>query len=284
MPGNYIFSEDVLPAETAVSSKFEKTLKRLIVIAALILTAELVWLLVISPCMPLSKIEIAGFQELERAAVLEKAGINPQSSYLSVDAKTVERALGSMPRIESARVIKQFPDTVMIILEQRKAVALSLAEVNGRLLPLFFDRHGVVFKIGNGGAEALSLQGAEALSPALPVLSGLIFEQPALGMRLPVMFTSLLADLETIKASAPELLGAVSEIRINRKTFDRFDLILYPVHKPVRIRVDAELNENMLRYTLLMVDVLVSQDPGIGEIDFRAGMASYTIKEVPSGQ
>jgi cell division protein FtsQ len=275
MSGNFIYSEDVLPAKPAVSRGFEKGLKRLIVIAAVILGAECLWLFVVSPCMPLSTVEVNTFSGFDRAGVLALAGISEGTSFFSLDAGAAETALKGYYLVESARVIKRFPDRVRIYLEPRRAVALSLAAVSGRFLPVYFDRDGVIFKIGNGDGRA----------PAnLPIISGLVVEQPVLGMRLPAALGPLLTELEKIGASSPELLGAVSELRINRKPFDGFDLILYPLHNPVRVRLEHTINEDTLRYVMLLLDVFKSKDSIPEEIDFRSGVASYTVKEAPSGE
>jgi cell division protein FtsQ len=281
-------SDYVLPGEGLPStdpplqsrSKLERILRRIIIIAALVLGMELVWRLGISPFMPLSKVEISGYQGVAREIILSQAGIGPQSSYISVDSRIAEKALEAMYQIESAKLVKRFPDRITIFLEGRKAAALSLTNLNSNVLPLFFDRKGVVFRVGNDGLSPSSLL---ALSPVLPVLSGLVFETPpVLGMRLPALFNPLLQDLERIESSSPELLSAISEIRINRRSYEGFDLTLYPVHKRVRIRMGPELTEDLLRYALLMVDVVDARDPEIAELDFRAGMASYTVKEASS--
>ncbi|MDR2258053.1 MAG: FtsQ-type POTRA domain-containing protein [Treponema sp.] len=274
MSGDFIYSEDALSPKPAVRG-FEKGLKRLIIIAAVILGAECIWLFVVSPCMPLSTVEVNTFPGFDRAEVLALAGIGEGASFLSVDAGAAEKALEEYYLVDSARVIKRFPDRVRIYLEPRQAAALSLAAVSGRALPVYFDREGVIFKIGNEDGRAPG---------NLPIISGLVFEQPALGMRLPAALTPLLAELEKIKAAAPELLGAVSEIRINRKPFDGFDLILYPLHNPVKVRLEHTINEDTLRYVMLLLDVFESEDAMPEEIDFRSGVASYTVKEAPPGE
>jgi cell division protein FtsQ len=276
MSGDFIYSEDVLPAKGAASRNFEKGLKRLIIIAAVILGAECIWLFVVSPCMPLTTVEVDSFPGFDRAAVLSLAGIGERASFITVNTKAAEQALEAFYLVESARVIKRFPDRLRIYLEPRRAVALSLAAMADRVLPVYFDREGVIFKIGNNEG---------ALTPAnLPIISGLVFEQPGLGVRLPAAFGPLLADLEKIGTAAPELLGAVSEIRINRKPFDGFDLVLYPLHNPVKVRLENTINEDTLRYVMLMLDVFKSGHSAPEEIDFRSGTASYTIKEAPPGE
>jgi cell division protein FtsQ len=273
MSSDYIYAAPLGPAASA-PSKLDKLLKRLIVIILMILAAEVLWLAGIRPCMPLSVVEVTGIPGIGRDAVLAQAGINGETSYLAVHPREIERALETMYQVDSARVIKRFPDTVRIILESRRPVALSLAQVGGRTAPLFFDRNGVIFKVGNADSE---------FPAAMPIVSGLIFENAAVGMRLPLLFAPLFTELERIHDSAPELLAAISEIRINRKTYDGFDLVLYPVHNHVRVRIGRELNEDTLRYMMLVIDVLLTQGVDVDEIDFRTGTASYTVKEASSG-
>jgi cell division protein FtsQ len=277
MSGEFI---PLKPAESGRSAGpgIEKGLKILIIAAAAILVLELIWLLAISPCMPLARIETLPFPGLSREEILAAAGIGERSSYVSVKAARAEQALESLYQVESARVIKRFPNAVKIVLIPRSAAGMSLARLDGKLTPVYFDRTGLVFKIGKGAGEAYQDL------PQLPVLSGLVFENPSLGMKLPPLFGPLLSRLEAVRDASPELLAAISEIRINRKAFDGFDLILYPVHNPVRVRLEPDLNEASLRYVMLMLDVLASKYSEIEEIDFRAETASYKEKEAPSGK
>jgi cell division protein FtsQ len=254
----------------------DRRLKGLLIILAMMVGVELCWLLFISPCMPLQMVEVIGLPDLERSLVLARAGISSHSSYMTVNAVEAEAALEGFYQVASAKVIKHFPDRVMIILEPRKAVAFTLIRIANKTTPVFFDSQGMIFKIGNS-------YGDEPLSSSIPLISGLVLEEPVLGMRLPPVFTRFLARLERIRASAPELLTAISEIEIHQKIYDGFDLILYPNHNPVRIRAAAELNEDMLRYMMLAIDVIISQGTQVDEIDFRTGTASYTLKEASSG-
>jgi cell division protein FtsQ len=275
MSGEFIFSEDVLPVKPAVPRNLGKNLKRLIIIALVILGGEGIWVFVVSPCIPFSTVEVNAFPGLDREAALALGGIGERASFMTVNAGAVEKALEGHCLVASARVTKHFPDRLRIYLEPRRAVAFSLAAVSGRVLPVYFDREGVIFQIGN--------RDETPVPPDLPILSGLVFEQPVPGMRLPATFNSLLADLGNIADRSPELLEAVSEIRINRKPFDGFDLILYPLHNPVRVRLN-EMTEENLRYVMLMLDVFTSWDTQPEEIDFRSSLASYTAKEAPSGE
>jgi cell division protein FtsQ len=271
MAGDYVLSED---AVSASPTRFEKILRVFIVLAVLFLAGELIWLLGITPFKPFSRIDINGYDGVNREDVLNIAGVTAYSSFFSSDAGAMEAALMNLSYLESARVFKYFPARLQIVLEGRQAVAQALSSVNGITVPVMFDRHGVVFKIGGDVKD-------NPLSAMFPVISGLVIEDPFPGMRLPGLFVPLFSELENIRISAPELLGAVSELKVNRKLFDNYDLILYPVNRKIKVRL-SEINEDLLRYTLLMVDVLGAREDGVDTLDFRSGIASYIPKEAPA--
>ena len=257
--------------ETAPASRNDKFLKIFIITASVCLAGELIWLLGISPFRPFQKIDISGSEEFTREEVLEMALLPASASYFSTDVRSAEKALMRYSALESAKVLKHFPDRLQIVLEGRKAVASVLASAGGRTIPVLFDSEGVIFKVGSAYAD-------EIISGQLPVISGIVIEEPYPGMRLPPLFTPLFREIEKIRLSSPKLLEAVSEIRISPRAFDSFDIILYPVHKKISVRL-SELNEELLRYSLLMVDVLSSKENGIESLDFRSGVASYIPKE-----
>jgi len=265
MAGDYVLDTDA-------PSGFERFIKIFIVIAALCLGAELVWLLGISPFRPFSRIDITGMDGIDRAKVLSIAGINPSSSFFSTDITVIENALMGISAIESAKVFKFFPGRMRIVLEGRKPVAFALAASEYGTVPVVFDSQGVIYEVGG-----------KSLPDFYPVISGLVIDNPVPGMRIPGLFIPFLKELEKIEMSAPELLSAVSEFRINRKLFDGFDLILYPVHKRMKVRM-SEVNEDLLRYALLMVDVLSSRESEIDTLDFRSGIASYIPVDVQSSK
>jgi len=265
MGGDYVLIKDeVYPAP----KRLDKLLRVGIFVAMLILSGSLVWLIGISPFMPFSRIDISGYTGLSREYILISAGITTTSSYFSLNVKAVEKTLSAVPELKSVRIIKYFPGRLLFILEARQAAAYSLITINGNSVPVFFDSQGIVFQIGTG----ITMDARH-----LPIVSGIAVldnEMPFLGMQLPAVFRPLFRQIEDIGRTNPELLSAVSEVRINPKEFDGFDFIMYPVHSKVRVRI-SEFNENVLKYALLAVDVLVSEAPGIKDIDFRSNIASY---------
>ena len=276
MSSDYLYGNEAGMRSRVHSTEYRKTtenkkLKFMLAVIAVVLGVELIWLFAISPCMPLSKITITGIPGIDENAVLALAGIGRQSSFMTVNTATAEEALLDLPMVRGARVTKRFPNRVEIFLESRRPAAMAFVASGEKIFPALIDGEGMIFNIGKEGFT----------DEALPVISGLVLEGVYSGMKLPRMYNNLFARLEDLSLAAPELLAAISEIRINHRNYDGYDLTLYPAHKGVRVRVSEDITEETLRYVLLMLDVLSTKSQRIEEIDFRTGTASY--KEAYSG-
>ncbi|MDR1306435.1 MAG: FtsQ-type POTRA domain-containing protein [Treponema sp.] len=250
----------------------DKGLKRILALIIVILSGELVWFFGVSPCMPFSRITVSGIPGIEESAVLALAGIEEHSSFMTVNVPAAEQALLALPAVRSARVLKHFPGGIEIVLEPRRAAAMAFVEEGGRIFPALIGGDGMIFSVGRAGFRE---------NEVLPVISGLTLGTVFPGMKLPRIYHALFAELEALSREAPELLAAISEIRINPKDYNGYDLTLYPAYRGVRVRVGHDITEETLRYMLLMLDVLSEKSHGIREIDFRTGTASY--KEAYSG-
>jgi cell division protein FtsQ len=272
---NTIIEEDIDSADSDAGEKddfrFEKPLRRILMACSILLAGELLWLFVITPCMPLDDVVIKGLVGLSRVTVLERAGIDSRSSFMSVNAREAKEALSAIPLVESADVIKHFPDSIEIVLKIRAPVAAAVADVNGRTVPVFFDREGVLFSVGAAGVPG-SVAG-------LPVISGLVFEEAAPGLRMPEFLAPLFGDLDALRSNVPELLAAISEIHVSRKKYGAYELTLYPANNPVKISMGRRITEDGLRYLLLLLDVLNERGAAPGELDFRNGAVSYRVRE-----
>jgi cell division protein FtsQ len=268
---NYPDTGKAPPRES--SGKIEKGLGWLLIVSGIVICAELIWLFAVSPCLPFASVDVRGFAGFDSHDVLRYAGITEKASFFTLNAQQVKRRLAEHYLVEEAAVTKKFPDRLTIALKQRQAIAQSFADVNGRQMPLYMDRFGVVFQLG-GQAEG---------NRNLPIISGLAFENPVPGMRLPVSFAPLLESVNRIGANYPELMSAISEIRINRKAWEDFDITLYTIHSAIRVRMEKYLTDDNLRYMLLMLDAFENHFPKPEEIDFRSGIGSYVIKEASLG-
>ncbi|MDR2479478.1 MAG: FtsQ-type POTRA domain-containing protein [Treponema sp.] len=256
--------------KASLDQKAVMMLKRLALVTGICLAGGFIWIFIVSPCRPLN-IAVTGFSGFNGQQVLTFARIQEGASYFSLDASAVAEQLSSHYLVESARVDKRFPDRLSIFIQPRQAVALTLSVVEGRQVPLYLDREGVVFRIGN--------EGIAAPAEGLPVISGLVVNQPFLGMRLPVLFEPLFSELGKIKDEAPGLLKALSEIQIMRRAYGGYDILLYPTYIPVRVRLGDNFNADTLGYVVLILDVLKPVRPLPEEVDFRTGVGAYTVKE-----
>ena len=122
---------------------------------------------------------------LSEDELLAISGLQGTAYWHSLDTEKVRRRLEAYPLIRKAVVEKVFPDTVRMTVWGRQAVALVLADMGGRSLPVLVDDEGVVFKVcvdGNGrgppGCVRASRRGCVlgnpapgSLRPALPAAS-----------------------------------------------------------------------------------------------------------------
>ena len=77
----------------------------------------------------------------------------------------------------------------------------------------------------------------------------------------------------------------LSEIRVVSRTDDRLEILLFPVHRPVRIRMGGTLQPSVIRNALMVIDVFSDQGvlDRIRELDLRTGEVVYSVKEDGSG-
>jgi cell division protein FtsQ len=263
---------DSLP-QSSIQSKGEVFKKILLVIIVMLMLFGLVWVCLIKTMRPLADIEINGIPSIERELVFRYAEITNKTSFFSVNISKMEKQLENLAMVESAHVAKQFPDKIYIRLNPRIPVAISLASLDEKSTPIFIDRHGVVCKIGVSDTES------KMQVSMLPIISGLTFDDLKLGTRLPLPYRRVLESIESIYKNNPLLLSSVSEINFQKKKFDGFELILYPADSNVKVRIGSELNEETLKYMMLMIDIFNDIGTEVDEIDFRTGTASYKGKE-----
>ena len=99
-------------------------------------------------------------------------------------------------------------------------------------------------------------------------------------MKVHKKLVPLFKQLDLLQKKNPALLSEISEMKIEQKKYGGFDLILYPVQTPVKVRTDSTLNEERLQYMILTLDVIRDFDMSakIEELDVRAGTASYRLR------
>jgi cell division protein FtsQ len=271
MSDSGLFLDDLVAEKAEPSNRVERLLKWSVAALAVVLLVEAIWFLAVVPSLPLKTIEIHGAEAFARGSVYAASGLTERTSFFSMNAAEIKRGVESLPEVEAAMVARRFPDGVKISVIRRTPVAVALAvSSDGRSVPVTIDRKGTVFQVGS----ASLLSGTSG-----PVISGLLFEDPRPGVRLPAFLQTLVADLARLRAENPALLDTISEIRVVKKNYDAYELVLYPTYRPVRVKIGSQLNEDVLRYMMLLLDVLASKGIETDELDFRTGTAAYRMKE-----
>jgi cell division protein FtsQ len=187
--------------------------------------------------------------------------------WASFDAAEIASRLAGNPVFERVSVEKSFPDRVSVTLVERVPVAISFAEIGGKTVPIEIDRSGVAFRVGASVREA-----------ALPLLTGLTFENFVPGTRLNPALKGLLEQIHARRGtqSRPSRLGLRDQGRPKTLRGIRPRRLSRP--RPVRVRTDKTLNEDALQYMMLVLDVVKDMRVDVDEIDIRAGTVSYRAK------
>jgi cell division protein FtsQ len=185
-------------------------------------------------------------------------------NWIKFNVHLAAERIAGLSGIDSVVVEKHFPDKVIIQVRERRPVAMTLANVENRTVPVFLDQNGAVFT-----------KGISAMTHAsnLPLLSGITVEQSQGGMRLPKVYQPLIDQLSDLRNTT--VLSALSEIRVREKTYGTYDLEVYPIHSRTHVLLDKGLNEDSLHYMMVVLDVVNSLMPEVPVIDLRYGAASY---------
>lgn len=148
------------------------------VLAAMIVVGLLVgtlWLFFFSSVLAVQQVEVEGESKLAAEDVLAVAGLDEGEPLARVDLDEVRARVQALALVRGAEVTRKWPDTVVIALEER--VAIAVVEIGGRLRGL--DQDGAVFGQYAGPPEdlprvqAANSAGREALREAAVVVSAL---------------------------------------------------------------------------------------------------------------
>jgi cell division protein FtsQ len=251
------------------------------------------------PLLTIRHVIVESEAAIPEQELLSLAGLQGGGYYHSLQTAVIEKRLEQHPLVRKAQVRKVFPDTLRIVITRREAVALVVADSAGRSVPLLVDRDGMAFKQGTSGADV-----------DLPVISGISLEGVSPGTALPAEYASLFADLAALRAKSPSLFRLLSEVHvvdpavtgaaagagqgtppgagISRATAAPsaaapavHELLLYLLSSPVRIRASGGIDDTLLKYSLMVIDLLSNQGQlkNIGELDFRGADVVYRMKE-----
>jgi len=245
-------------------------IKFFIITFILFLIGEAVFYAIILPYNSIASVKISGCYDLTSVEVKKLAGIDGNTRWFNINSGEISKMLVSYPAIASATVEKIFPDKVLIKILERKAVAVSFIELDGRMIPMEIDSYGVIFRIGS-----------PIIKSNLPIITGLTFKNPREGMQINEKLSQLFIQLDVLQKKHPVLLNEISEIKIQPKKYGGYDLVIYPLRSRLSIITNKSLTEESLRYMMLIIDVVkdISLDKGIIGIDLRGANAVYIKRE-----
>jgi cell division protein FtsQ len=273
-------------------------LGRILAVGAIALAACLVIYLAVRllllPMTVIRNVTVESDVGLTQAEIQKLMGLQGRESWFTLQTAPIQKRLEANALVRKARVEKVFPDGLHVFLYRREASALVLVESGGNAVPVLVDRDGFVFKIGASAAEV-----------DLPVVSGVSAAETTLGARLPGAYTALFGELDALRAKSPSLFRLISEVRIvsmNGGSSDEpaavqaegetppsttssaagdTELRLFLVNAPIPVRVRGGIDESLVKYVLLVMDLLSRQGVlgDISELDFRGGDVVYRMKE-----
>jgi len=145
-------------------------------LAAAAIAAVAIWALLGSSLLVVRSVTVTGAGAVPRAEVLRAAGIAPGTPLIRVNTAAVARRVEQITQVQSAQVGRDWPDTVVITIQQRTP-ALAVATDGGFAL---IDRFGVVVSqvasrpaamvLFVTAADPGSLRGSPAVRAAVAVL------------------------------------------------------------------------------------------------------------------
>lgn len=266
---NHAYTESRQLPQTVKKTKGKQLLKIIILAMLLFLAGDSVYHLFILPFNSTAKIQVSGIDTILEADLKKAAGLTGTEKWGKIDKDVLLHRVANYPLVAEARVVKKYPDKVLIEIIERKPVGVLLATVGGRTIPMEIDKTGTVFKVAS-----------KKEPQELPIISGLSFQTIRAGMKVHKQLVPLFKQLDLLQKKKPAILSEISEIKIEQKKYGGFDLILYPVQTQVKVRTDSTLNEDRLQYMMLTLDVIRELDLSakIEELDVRAGTASYRLR------
>jgi cell division protein FtsQ len=215
----------------------------LVLLALAVLFGAVRWVTT-SPRFAVTTVEVRGASRVSVARILAAAGIAPGANLWTIDSGGVVARIEGMPEIRRADVVRELPNRVTIIVEERRPFTLVHA---GRLH--WMDEDGRVL-----GEEA------RAVAPEVPVISGLSEDELATMRTSPgPKARAAIALIRALLRSGSALTAEISEIDMSRSEGP----VLYTVDG-VEVRLGAEeWDERLARLEGVLAQVATQDVNGV---------------------
>lgn len=267
---NEYFSEektDVTQDDSA--DKKIKAIKIIFAILCFLLVGELIVYKYILPSFSSPKISVTGLSSYTPEDFAEKLAPFSNANWFDFDVDQAAAVISNDAGIDSVVVEKHFPDKILIKVEERKPVAMIFLMDNGISSALEIDKNGVIFP--QRAAEVND-------NSYMPIISGLPVEYMAQGMRIPLKYRPLIDQIARIKSLPQQYFASVSEICVLPKDTGNYELALIPAQAKVKVLTDRSLNEEALKYMMIVLDVVNQLGSNVTEVDLRYGSVSYKTR------
>lgn len=271
---DFNFSDDEFKFEDISEKKNEKgdrkirTLKIIFFILCFLLVGELIAYKYVMPLFASPKITVSGNKCFSAEEIAAKLLPMNSTSWLDFDVGEASAILSSEPAIESVIVEKKFPDKIYIDITERKPVAVTFLTEDGITKPVQIDKTGAIFSERN--SEVFS-------NNKLPIISGIPVEYMAGSRRINPKYKPLIEQISRISGLSQNYFSSISEICVIPKEAGNYELALIPAQSKIKVLTDRSLNEESIKYMMLVVDVLKKLENDVSEIDMRYGSVSFKI-------
>ena len=267
---DYFLEDDLsINEEEDKSEKKIKVIKILFCVLCLLLIGELVVYKYVMPCFSSPKVTVSGQAAYSAEEIARMLLPMESSNWLDFDVNQAVAIISSEAGIEHVAVEKRFPDKILINLEERKPVAVTLVVENGKTSAMQIDKNGVLFP---GRMNAISD------TNEVPIVSGLPVEYMSKGMRIPSKYRPLIDQITKISDLPQKYFASISEICVLPKEYGNYELALIPSQSKVKVLTDRALNEDALKYMMIVLDVVNQIGTDVSELDLRYGSVSYRKK------
>ena len=266
------FSDDLTETsknEDSLADKKIKAVKIIFGILCFLLSSELLVYKYILPSFAVPKVSVTGLQSYTAEDFAEKLMPFSEANWFNFDVDQAAAVISNDAGIDSVTIRKKFPDKIYINVEERIPVAMVFLMDNGLSSALEVDKNGVLFPQKHSELTESSF---------LPIVSGLPIEYMAQGMRIPAKYRPLIEQISKIKQMPQQYFASISEICVIPKNSGNYELALIPAQSKVKVLTDRALNEDALKYMMIVLDVLNQLGSDVSEVDLRYGSVSYKTR------
>lgn len=258
-------------SEKSLSSKKseDKTVKAVKIILSILLVCGVLEFCVykfVRPCLDYPKVSVSGNKNYSSSELVKMLIPMNTKNWVDFNVSSAASIISSVSGIDSVSVRKVFPDKIYIDVVEREPVAMTFIKQNGRSLAVQIDKSGVIFPEHSLNSIDIS---------SVPIVSGLPIEHLTEGMRIPQKYRTLIDQIASIRETGQKYFAAISEICVIPKECGNYELMLIPAKSKIKVLTDRTLNEDALKYMMVVLDVVNSIDKNVSEIDLRYGAVSY---------